>query len=201
MKVTSLRSNESIYTCNAYLVLGTWKAIQDINTLIDIGTDGSIIDEIELVNTGVGKKPVEQIIFTHCHFDQTGGLKQLKDKYNPKVYAFTYFEGVDELLNDGQTMKIGDREFEVIHLPGHSSDSICLCCKEDEILFSGDAPLRIMTAGGSYSADFIDALENLMRHPIRTIYPGHDKPIREKATDIVRTTLRNVKNSATVGYT
>jgi glyoxylase-like metal-dependent hydrolase (beta-lactamase superfamily II) len=201
MKVTSLRSNESIYTCNAYLVLGTWKAIQDINTLIDIGTDGSIIDEIELVNTGVGKKPVEQIIFTHCHFDQTGGLKQLKDKYNPKVYAFTYFEGVDELLNDGQTMKIGDREFEVIHLPGHSSDSICLYCKEDEILFSGDAPLRIMTAGGSYSADFIDGLENLMRHPIRTIYPGHDGPIREKATDIVRTTLRNVKNSATVGYT
>ena len=201
MKVTSLRSNESIYTCNAYLVLGTWKAIQDINTLIDIGTDGSIIDEIELVNTGVGKKPVEQIIFTHCHFDHTGGLKQLKDKYNPKVYAFTYFEGVDELLNDGQTMKIGDREFEVIYLPGHSSDSICLCCKEDEILFSGDAPLRIMTAGGSYSADFIDGLENLMRHPIRTIYPGHDKPIREKATDIVRTTLRNVKNSATVGYT
>ena len=108
---------------------------------------------------------------------------------------------MDELLDDGQRMKIGDREFEVIHVPGHSSDSICLYCKEDEILFSGDAPLRIMTAGGSYSADFIDALENLMRHPIRTIYPGHDEPIQGKATDIIRTTLRNVKNSATVGYT
>jgi glyoxylase-like metal-dependent hydrolase (beta-lactamase superfamily II) len=195
LKVTSLKSDESIYTCNAYLVLGTWKAIKDINTLVDIGTDGSIIDEIEGINTGVGKKPVEQIIFTHGHFDHVGGLKQLKDKYNPRVYAYSHFEGVDELLKDGQVIKMGDREFEVVHVPGHSSDSICLYCEQEGILFSGDTPVRVMTIGGSYSPGFIKGLERLSRRPVGTIYSGHDKPMRRKVQEMIRETLQNVRES------
>lgn len=201
MKVICLKRNSMKYTCNAYLILGSWNSLQDTNTLIDVGIDASIINEIEKINTGVGKRPVEQIIITHEHFDHAGGVKEVKSWCNAKIYAYKKFPGVDELLRDGQVLRIGDREFEVIHMPGHSSDSICLYCKEEEILFSGDAPLKIMTAGGSYSGDFVDALENLMRHPIRAIYPGHDKPIQGKATDIIRTTLRNVKNSATIECT
>jgi len=59
MKVTVLKKNPKVYSANAYLVRGNWNAIADLNTLIDIGTNGFIIDEIETISTGVGKKRIE----------------------------------------------------------------------------------------------------------------------------------------------
>jgi glyoxylase-like metal-dependent hydrolase (beta-lactamase superfamily II) len=195
MKVMCLKKNRTKYTCNSYLILGTWSTLKDVNTLVDVGTDGSIIQAISKIYTGVGKKPVEQIIITHEHFDHAGGIKEIRSLYNAKVYAFKQFEGVDETLKDGQIIRMGDRDFEVIHTPGHSSDSICLYCKEDKTLFSGDTPLRVGTPGGSYSIEFIQALENLIRREVRTIYSGHDNPVVENAGDMIRRTLMNVKSS------
>jgi glyoxylase-like metal-dependent hydrolase (beta-lactamase superfamily II) len=169
--------------------------LKDVNTLVDVGIDGSVIAEIEKINTGVGKRPVEQIIVTHEHFDHAGGMKETKSRFNARVYAYKKFDGVDEVLRDGQVLRIGDRDFEVMHMPGHSSDSICLYCEEERALFCGDTPIRIMTSGGSYSREFVDALERIARRYIKTIYLGHDKPIRERAVDVMRTTLINVKNS------
>jgi len=198
MKVMCLKKSRTKYTCNAYLILGTWSTLKDVNTLVDVGTDGSIVEAISKIYTGVGKKPVEQIIITHEHFDHAGGIKEIRSLYNAKVYAFKQFEGVDETLKDGQIVRIGDRDFEVIHTPGHSSDSICLYCEEDKTLFSGDTPLRVSTPGGSYSIEFIQALENLIRRDVRTIYSGHDNPVEENAGDMIRRTLLNVKSSSLI---
>ncbi|MCX5810847.1 MAG: MBL fold metallo-hydrolase [Proteobacteria bacterium] len=195
MKVIPLRGNNLIYTCNSYLVLGSWNALHYMNTLVDVGTDGSIIAEIEKINTGVGKRPVEQVVITHNHFDHAGGIREIKLRYNPKIYAYKDSEGIDEVLKDGQVISMGDREFEVIHTPGHSSDSVCLYCEEEKTLFSGDTPVRIVTVGGSYSGEFISAFEKITRRNIHTIYSGHDRPIRERARDMMTTTLKNMKSS------
>jgi glyoxylase-like metal-dependent hydrolase (beta-lactamase superfamily II) len=199
MRVICLKKNGIKYTCNAYLILGSWSTLQDVNTLVDIGTDSSIAKEIETIYTGIGKKPVDKIIITHEHFDHAGGIGEFKLIYNAKVYAFKKFEGVDEVLKDGQVVRVGDRDFEVIHTPGHSSDSICLYCEEDGVLFSGDTPLRINMPGGAYSIEFLEALEKLMRLNIKTIFPGHDPPIKENAIDIIERTLTNVKSSGLLG--
>ena len=198
MKVIPLRGNKTIYTCNAYLILGDWNRLEDINTLVDVGSDGAIIDEIEMTSTGVGKKAIERVVLTHNHFDHAGGLRAIKEKYHPRVYAFTEMDGVDGLLAEGEILRLGDRDFEVVHIPCHSDDSVCLYCKKDRILFSGDTPLRIMTIGGSYSPGFVAALERLAARRIATIYSGHDLPITEGADDILRMTLMNVKNNETV---
>ena len=42
-----LNNNGSVYTCNVYLVLGNWSAIEDVNTLVDTGSDGSLIDIVD----------------------------------------------------------------------------------------------------------------------------------------------------------
>jgi glyoxylase-like metal-dependent hydrolase (beta-lactamase superfamily II) len=195
MKVMCLKKSRVKYTCNSYLILGSWSTLKDVNTLVDVGTDGSIIKEILKIYTGVGKKPVDQIIITHEHFDHAGGIKEIRSLYNAKVYAFKQFDGVDETLTDGQIIRMGDRDFEVIHTPGHSSDSICLYCEEDEVLFSGDAPLRVGTPGGSYSIEFVEALKKLMKRKIKIIYSGHDAPLENNTQEVLERTLFNVKSS------
>ena len=90
MKVVLLNKNNTVYTSNAYLVLGNWNRLEDINTLIDVGADGSIISEIENVHSGVGKNKVDQIILTHNHFDHTKNLAAIKKQYNTKVWLIVF---------------------------------------------------------------------------------------------------------------
>jgi len=195
MKVIMLSAKNSVYSCNAYLILGDWNAISDVNTLIDTGVDSSIIDEIEKISTGVGKRPVEQVILTHGHFDHTGGLASIVKKYRPRVLAHNIIEGVNEKVLNGQVVRVGDRYFDVLHTPGHSNDSICIYCHEEKVLFSGDTPLNIKTPGGSYTSGYVQSLEKIAGLEIETIYTGHDLPIVENASGMIRNTLSNVKKS------
>ena len=193
MKIIGIKGDERIYTCNAYLVLGTWKRIEDVNALIDIGTNGSVMDSIEMISTGVGKRPVERVVLTHNHFDHSGGVMEVKRKYSPEILACKKFDGVDKVLSDGQIIRLGDRDFEVIFTPGHSDDSICLYCAEEKVLFSGDTPLKIMTKEGGYSQEFISSLERIAQREIAIIYSGHDVPRTNNIREMLQTTISNLK--------
>jgi len=195
MKVKILNKKDRIYSSNVYLVRGDWNRLEDVNTLIDTGTDRSILDEIERTHGGVGKRKVERLVLTHNHFDHTGNLEAIKKQYRPRVYAFYDGEHVDEVLRDGQMVRIGDREAEVIHVPMHSSDSICLYCHEEGVLFSGDTPLRIMSAGGTYPEEFVRIIERISKLDIRVIYSGHDSPSRKGIREVLEGTIKNVKMS------
>jgi len=196
MKVTVLKGANNVYSSNAYIVTGEWKRIEDLNTLIDVGSDPSIIDSLQEIATGIGKSKVEQVILTHDHSDHTRILPLIRQMFNPVVYAFSPFmDGVDHVLKNGQTLRIGDREFEVIHIPGHSDDSISLYSAEDGILFLGDAPIPVRFLGGTYEPGFVHALKILCRKNIRIIYPGHGEPIKEGAYDQVKSSLGIVLQS------
>jgi len=193
MRVISLKKSARIYSSNIYLVLGDWNHINDVNTVVDVGANGAAMEELEKLSTGVGKNPVEQVVLTHGHFDHTGGLPSVKEKYNPLVYAFAEIKGVDRLLTDGQFLRLGDRDLEVIHTPGHSTDSICLYCKDEKVLFSGDTPIQIKSPGGTYERAFVNALERLSSLDVKTIYPGHGSPITRNPGQVIRETLSVVK--------
>lgn len=195
MKIVNLGKSSKVYCANRYLVLGSWNQLDAVNTLVDVGTNGEIIDDITGVSTGVGKRPVEQVVLTHGHFDHAGGLKDIIKRFNPKVYAFTRIEGVTDLLKDGQNLLMGDRIFEVIHVPGHSNDSICLYCKQEKVFFSGDTSVNIRTPGGAYPSNFVKIFERIVTLEIETIYSGHDSPITEHAKDMLLNTLKNIKKS------
>jgi len=80
------------------------------------------------------------------------------------------------LLSDGDTVDLGDRVFEVIHLPGHSPGSIALWEEQTGILFSGDTvydgPL-IDDFYHSVVADYVASMERLRTIPARVIHAGH----------------------------
>ena len=41
-------------------------------------------------------------------------------------------------MKDGDIIDLGDRKLEVLHTPGHSSDSMCLLDKNARLLWTGD---------------------------------------------------------------
>lgn len=194
MKIRNLTENSKVYTSNVYLVTGTWNAIKDINALVDVGRDLSILELILEASTGVGKKPVEKVVLTHNHYDHSSMLDNVKKVFNPRVYAWSKsLKGVDRVLKNGEIVKLGDRLFEVIYTPGHSNDSICLYCHEEGVLFSGDAPVIIRSKGGTYEEGFIKAMERICRMNINEIYFGHGAPMLQGCNQALRRSLDNIR--------
>ncbi|MFP4529422.1 MAG: MBL fold metallo-hydrolase [Candidatus Kapaibacterium sp.] len=195
MNVLKLNKNPGKYSCNVYHVRGDWNAINDVNTMIDTGTDAFVLDEVMSLSTGVGKRRVEQIILTHEHFDHAGGRHKFIEKFKPRVIAFSPISGVTDRAYDGMKVKIGDCDGIILHTPGHSHDSICIYVASEKTLFSGDTLLNIKTAGGTYSQEYLEVLERLAALDIRIIYSGHDDPVTKNALDMINHTLENVRNS------
>lgn len=80
-------------------------------------------------------------------------------------------------VTDGDVIDLGDRVFEVLHLPGHSPGSIGLWEAATEILFSGDAiydgPLLDELRGSDISA-YLETMRRLEQLPARIVHAGHD---------------------------
>ena len=198
MKVMNLSANSKIYTSNVYLLTGDWNCIKDINTMVDVGRDPKVIDEIYQASTGVGKVKVEKVILTHNHYDHSSLLPQIKTLFKPHVYAYSSsLEGVDTYVKGGEIIKIADRMGEIIYTPGHSNDSICLYFAEEGILFAGDTPLIIHSPGGNYESGFVKSLEYICRKNINTIYFGHGNPLTQNCNEMLQETLHNVRKSQT----
>jgi glyoxylase-like metal-dependent hydrolase (beta-lactamase superfamily II) len=195
MKIFNLTLNSPSYTSCVYLVLGDWNTMDDVNTLIDVGRDAALIKNIRNCNTGVGKKPIEQVILTHSHYDHISILPDIQKEFNPIVCAYSDFQKADKHFKGGEPIRIADRMCEIMYTPGHSNDSICIYCEQDGILFSGDTSINIRTEDGTYEYNYISAIENLASKRIKTIYPGHGLPITENCNEIIRNSLANIKKS------
>jgi len=80
------------------------------------------------------------------------------------------------LLADGDVVDLGDRWFEVLHLPGHSPGGIALWEAATEILFSGDTVYDGPLIDDAYHSDidnYIRSLERLRNLPVRVVHGGH----------------------------
>lgn len=84
---------------------------------------------------------------------------------------------VTRLVDEGDTVAIGNRRFEVLHLPGHSPGSIGLWEAATGTLFSGDAvydgPL-LDELPGSDQAAYCRTMERLLELPVIVVHGGHD---------------------------
>jgi len=81
------------------------------------------------------------------------------------------------LVDEGDVLDLGDRVFEVLHLPGHSPGSIGLWEAATATLFSGDAvydgPLLDEIPGSDIPA-YLRTMRRLEQLPARVVHGGHD---------------------------
>jgi len=84
---------------------------------------------------------------------------------------------VTEIVEEGDIVDLGDRHFEVLHLPGHSPGSIGLWEAKTGTLFSGDAiydgPLLDEIDGADIPA-YVRTMKRLRALPVEIVHAGHD---------------------------
>ncbi len=144
---------------------------------------------------------IAQVWVTHAHFDHIGGIKSLLETLSiPAVIAchpadmllwneggLAPFFGLsidlprkpDHLLVHGEILHLGNFDFEVRQVPGHSPGHVVYYCKTEGLLFSGD----VIFLGSVGRTDLPDANAELLLSGIRSqvlslpdetrIFPGH----------------------------
>ena len=80
-------------------------------------------------------------------------------------------------VGEGDVIDLGDRRFQVLHLPGHSPGSIGLWEESTGILFAGDVvydpgPLFDALAGASIP-DYCATMRRLLELPVQIVHSGH----------------------------
>lgn len=84
--------------------------------------------------------------------------------------------GATRLLDDGDTIDLGNRTLEVVHTPGHSPGGIALWEAATGTLFSGDIVYDGPLIEDTYhadAADYLRSMERLLELPVRTVHAGH----------------------------
>ncbi len=100
------------------------------------------------------------------------------------------------LLNPGDKIRMGDREYETIHTPGHADGHLCLYNFEAKVMFCGDHVLPRISPNVSYIPgmdanplqSYLDHLQRIAEYEVVQAYPGHREPFtafRERALELV----------------
>ena len=121
--------------------------------------------------------------------------------YRERCFQALPYEGFDisrytieaapatRVVADGDIVDLGDRHFEVMHLPGHSPGSICLWEAATSTLISGDVVTEGELLDEIYHSsipDYIASLERLRNLPADIAHPGHyDSFGRERMVEII----------------
>jgi glyoxylase-like metal-dependent hydrolase (beta-lactamase superfamily II) len=87
------------------------------------------------------------------------------------------FANPTQHVHQGDLIDLGDRSFEVLHLPGHSPGSVGLWDAATGTLFSGDAvydgPLLDEVPGADIG-EYVKTMERLRELPVEVVHGGHD---------------------------
>jgi len=168
-------------------------------TIVDPG-DRQAVEEIEDIVSRHDLK-VKYIINTHEHPDHTAAnawaklsFKEAKLLMHPlaaknlnywtesevgELAGAEYSPQPDEVVNDGDVIKVGNLSLEVIHAPGHSPGSIVLFFPDTNVAIVGD--LIFKGSIGRYDlpmSDYMTLKKSIVKvlnrlNPDTTIIPGH----------------------------
>jgi glyoxylase-like metal-dependent hydrolase (beta-lactamase superfamily II)/rhodanese-related sulfurtransferase len=131
---------------------------------------------------------IHYVIDTHTHADHFSASRRLAGQLGARtvMYRTSPAPGIDLRLDDGDCLLIGKLRLQVMHTPGHTADSMSLCC-EDRV-FTGDALLiggtgRTDLPSGDPVALHHSLFERLLTLPAATlVHPAHEYKGRSHST-------------------
>ena len=206
--------------CNVYLVYddNDW-------LLIDIGYEETVSDFIDVIRQI--DFPVSQcktIVATHADVDHIQGLAAAKAALKTTVTAHpsaveplrrgdklvTLAEiaaqnlsmpmppvEVEHQVNDGDVLRVGDRELQVWHTPGHTDSQLAF--RLGDVLLSGDNIYRDGCIGaldahhGSNIRSFIGSLQRIRDSDVKWLAPSHG-PIFAKDNTMLDRTIERMES-------
>jgi glyoxylase-like metal-dependent hydrolase (beta-lactamase superfamily II) len=154
------------------------------------GEPDKLIEVLERNNVNV-----KYILLTHGHFDHTGAVVQLKNKYKVPVYItkedydmiqaevseLYYMDGNDgsitNFINEATTFELGTTKVKCILTPGHTPGGVCFYL--ENMLISGDTLFntsigRTDFVGANHKTLIESIKSKLMDLPEDTVVlPGH----------------------------
>jgi glyoxylase-like metal-dependent hydrolase (beta-lactamase superfamily II) len=168
--------------------------------LVDAGCGYS--NEALLANVracGVRREQIELLLLTHCHFDHTGGAASLRELLHCRTVAHQldasfleagdnaataagwYGSTIDPCIIDRklegprETIHLGERSIEAIHIPGHSPGSLAYVTESQglRVLFGQDVHGPLDPSFHSNRKDYQASLKVLLALEADILCEGH----------------------------
>ncbi|MBV9135848.1 MAG: hydroxyacylglutathione hydrolase [Hyphomicrobiales bacterium] len=148
------------------------------------GSTASVdVPEAEAVERALRDKNwrLTHIIVTHRHLDHIEGIPALKAKTGARVIApkkaAAQVPQADELVGDGDKVKIGELTASVLDTPGHCADHISYWFAKENALFAGDTIFTLGCGRVSEATPSVlwSSLQRISALPDSTrIWSGHE---------------------------
>ena len=184
---------------NTYLVVGSDGAIW-----VDTGWDREGEAQARLDYwRGAGCPPLKGIVVTHRHPPHWGNAPAVQRVTGAPIIATAVERHainermagarVDRVVEDGETLRLGDVTVEFVHAPGHTYGSLAVFVRERNALFAGDNVMgtgtSVINPGEGEIALFLRTMEKFVRYDPAIIYPGQGPVVtdpRAKLQELVR---------------
>jgi glyoxylase-like metal-dependent hydrolase (beta-lactamase superfamily II) len=183
---------QGMLDCNTYIIKGS------PGVIIDPGNPQYLATRVGAMHQdGIDPADIGIIVNTHLHIDHCGANEAFKRLSGAKIalhpvqkqnYRLAVVDGArlfgmepiefkDDYLLEGDSLKAGEFEIELIPAPGHSPDGVCFYYKKEKILICGDVLFEMNTGrvdlpGGNGNA-LKKSIESLARLEIEYLLPGH----------------------------
>jgi glyoxylase-like metal-dependent hydrolase (beta-lactamase superfamily II) len=211
---------------------------RDDACLVDTGYVTHAGQTVSLVRHALGTRPLDRIVNTHLHSDHCGGNAALHAAYGCRIAipaaectkvaawdedALSFHATAqqcprfmfDEALVPGQSLRMGDLDWQVLAAPGHDPHALLLWCAQEGVLISGDALWQngfgvvFPELEGEPGFDDVRATLDLIGTlDARLVVPGHGAPFTDVADALKRAhgrldmlaadPVRNAQNAAKV---
>lgn len=124
----------------------------------------------------------------HTYYKWGGVPKTLTDQIiqNNKAFipAVTPYPHIDHYLKEGERIRFGPYDYEVIFTPGHSNGLVCFYNEDKRVLLSTDHILPKITPNISYwfvgelnpLATYLQSLEKVKALNAEVVIPSHGRP-------------------------
>ncbi|QIB74721.1 MBL fold metallo-hydrolase [Halogeometricum borinquense] len=181
--ITSLAHDVQAFTSNVFLVTG------DTTALVDVGAN---FDVVSRVRDHVDE--LDRVYITHTHRDHVDNVASVREAFDVETWGFDPDRAeVNHAIADGETVQIGDDDYEALHTPGHKNDHLCFYSRDASVLFAGD----LVFANGSFGRtdleegdrptliESLDRVRETIDETLSEMHTGHGPSVTERPFDDV----------------